>query len=114
MSREILLHETARLDINDIADYIARDSLAAADRFVDAVGDAFERLAEMPGMGVRREFNNPRLAGMRMWPVTGFSKHLIFYRATETRLEVIRVLHGSRDLETLFASFEPEESSAGE
>ena len=60
----------------------------------------------MPGMGVSREYGNPRLKGMRMWPVPGFKNYLIFYRATETELEVLRVLHGARDIESLF---QPEE-----
>ncbi len=40
---------------------------------------------------------------MRIWisgtsDPKGFDWYLIFYRLTETTIEVVRVLHGSRDL----------------
>ncbi len=56
-------------------------------------------LADMPGMGAPREHGG--LKGLRMWPVRGFERHLIFYRPIEDGIEVIRVLHASRDLEGL-------------
>jgi plasmid stabilization system protein ParE len=30
--------------------------------------------------------------------VPGFPKHLIFYRVDDDRVEVVRVIHGARDL----------------
>ena len=33
-----------------------------------------------------------------MWQVRGFEKHLIFYRPIKDGIEIIRVLHASRDL----------------
>ncbi|MEX1025024.1 MAG: type II toxin-antitoxin system RelE/ParE family toxin [Planctomycetota bacterium] len=46
--------------------------------------------------------NRAALAGLRSFPVKGFDKHLIFYRSTEHGIEVLRVLHGARDLGTIF------------
>lgn len=34
--------------------------------------------------------------------VAGFEKHLIFYQANDTELRVIRMLHSSRDIESIF------------
>lgn len=102
MSRAIVVHELARLDVVDSAYHIAQDSLEASDRFAEAVDAAYERLADMPGIGVSREYQNPKLMGMRMWPVPGFSRHLVFYRATATELHVLRVIHGARDIERIF------------
>ena len=102
MSRRIVVHDQARFDVIDIAYYIAEDSLDAADRFVEAVDAAYWRLAEMPGIGSAREYGNAKLKGMRMWPIPGFSKHLIFYRATDTEVRIIRVLHGARDIAGIF------------
>jgi plasmid stabilization system protein ParE len=34
--------------------------------------------------------------------VTGFENILVFYRTREGVLEIVRVLHGARDLEALF------------
>ena len=81
--------------------YIARDNLNAANRFVAAAERAFQLLAGMPAMGSRRRLDSPKLSGLRMWPVPGFEKHLIFYRPIEGGIEVMRVLHASRDLATI-------------
>ncbi|HVC80627.1 MAG TPA: type II toxin-antitoxin system RelE/ParE family toxin [Chloroflexota bacterium] len=102
MSRRIIVHSAARSDVIDIAYYIAEDSLTAADRFVEAVDAAYSRLADMPEIGAAREYGDPALKGMRMWPVPGSPKHLIFYRATATEVRIVRVLHGARDLARIF------------
>lgn len=102
MSRLILVHEEARFDAIDAAYYIAEDSLAASNRFAEAIDATYEQLATMPGIGVIREYGNPKMKGMRMCPVQGFPKYLIFYRATDTELRVFRILHGSQDIESIF------------
>ena len=86
----------------DVADYLAeRGSLDASDRFLAATEAAFKKLAAMPGMGVFRDYG-PEFSGLRMWPVPKFTKYLIFYTATEETLEVVRVLHGARNLPQIF------------
>lgn len=42
------------------------------------------------------------LAGMRFHSVHGFRKYLIFYIPGSEGIEIVRVLHGARDLKTLF------------
>jgi toxin ParE1/3/4 len=49
-------------------------------------------------MGSPREFRNPHLAGIRQWRIPGFEKYLIFYRPLEDGIEILRVLHGARDI----------------
>lgn len=88
----------ARNDIILEAYTIGERDLNASDRFLSAVEAAIRRLAEMPGLGAARPFSNPLLGEMRMWPVPGFRKYLVFYRATAEVLEVVRVLHGARDI----------------
>ena len=56
----------------------------------------------MSGMGTAREYNDPALVDVRMGRVVGFPHHLIFYRPAESGVEVIRVLHAKRDIESLF------------
>jgi toxin ParE1/3/4 len=92
----------AEADIDAQADYIAQNSPRAARRFYAAVRKSAEDLAVMPGLGSRCEFASPRAAELRMLPIPGFKNHLIFYRPVENGIEVIRVLHGARDLESLF------------
>ncbi len=86
-------------DLINLSARIAEDDLAAADCFLDAVADSFERLTQMPYIGVERRFTNPQLSGVRMWFVKGYEKHLIFYRVTDDAIEIIRVLHAARDIE---------------
>lgn len=67
---------------------------------LDALEDAAGRLLATPRIGAERPFG--RIEGLRMWRVPGFEKHLIFYRETADGIEIIRVLHGARDLAGLF------------
>jgi toxin ParE1/3/4 len=53
-------------------------------------------------MGNPREFRDPALTGMRSWPIRGFGNHLVFYRPTDDGIEILRVLHGARDLRRVF------------
>jgi toxin ParE1/3/4 len=71
-------------------------------RFEKAVQNLAHRLAGMPGIGVPRSFRNPELHDMRRLTVTGFESWLLFYRDTGDRIDVIRVLHGARDIEAIF------------
>ncbi len=38
-----------------------------------------------------------------MWHVKGYENYFIFYSVVENTVEVIRVLQGSRDIESLFS-----------
>jgi len=71
-------------------------------RFLGAIEESLEQVAEFPLLGKTREFQNEQLKGVRMWHVKGYENYLIFYAASESAIEVIRLLHGSRDIEELF------------
>jgi toxin ParE1/3/4 len=89
-------------DLDDQAAYLATEaSLETALRFYDAAGTTFGKLAGMPGLGERWPSANPRLSGLRVWRIEGFEKHLIFYRATDDGIEIVRILHGARDIDTV-------------
>ena len=96
MTRRAFRQPRARWDIIEQAAYIGRNDPRAAERFQDAVQQAEQMLADMPGIRAPRSFRH--LQNVRMWRVPGFAKHLIFYRPTAQGIEVIRVLHASRDL----------------
>jgi len=98
-SRRVERRPRARLDVLEQATYLGEEATEElALRFVDAVDAALRRLADTPEIGRLRQFRSPRLAGLRSWPVPGFPKHLIFYRVDEDLVDVIRVIHGARDL----------------
>ena len=58
----------------------------------------FSQLAKMPGMGKVTQLVLPRFGEVWQWRIRKFEDHLIFYRIQETKIEVLRVLQGTRDL----------------
>jgi toxin ParE1/3/4 len=102
-SRRIVVRPRADQDLTEHAQYIARDNVEAGLRFYAAAEETFQALAALPKMGSARDYRNPRLTGLRMWRVKDFEKYLIFYRPMPSGIEVIRVLHGERDIEAILA-----------
>lgn len=92
----------ANRDLAEIAEYYGGESLDLELRFIEAAEEAFSNLAAMPEKGAKREYFHPKLKGLRMWSIPDFPKILIFYNPQENGVEVVRVLHSSRDIDTLF------------
>ena len=104
MSQEIVESDEAIKDAIDTADYIAAQrNLNASDEFLAAVKEGYRLLALMPSAGSLRDYGNPALTGMRMWPVPRFRNYLIFYLVTQEQVKILRVLHGAQNLEAIFA-----------
>lgn len=100
--KRILRTPAARIDVVEIAVYLGTEaSVEIADRFLDALESAYEQLAEAPEVGSPYRTTNPALTHLRKWRVPTFPNHLIFYHPTKGGVEVVRVLHGARDLEPL-------------
>ena len=102
--RRIVRRIAASIDVLEAAERIATGNPEAAGRFIRAVRATEEMLLSAPGIGPIREFDNPALVGMRFHLVRGFRKYLIFYMPRSNGIEVVRVLHGARDLGALFGS----------
>ena len=83
-------------DLQELWDYIATENLDAADRVIDTLFVAFERLAAMPGLGHRREDLTDR--PLRFWTVDAY---LVIYRAERTPIEIVAVTRGGRDIPRL-------------
>ncbi len=89
----------AEQDIDSAARYYDQEgSLALGLRFYDSVEGGLLQISRNPEIGSLRHSNNATLAGVRYWPVPSFENHLIFYRVTPEAVDVLRVLHGARDL----------------
>ena len=102
MSLRIQVTDQAATDAINIADYLAgRSSFNTSDRFLNATTQAYRQLADMPGMGAPRDYGQS-FSGLRMWHVPKFPLYLIFYRATDTELTILRVLHGAQNVEQIF------------
>lgn len=84
-------------DILDIVRGIRPHNPGAAIRFVEAFKSSVELLARMPDLGrVRPDLGSRET---RSWRVGRFGNYLIFYEVLPGRLRLLRVLHGSRDLQ---------------
>jgi len=86
----------ARADLIEIWSYIADDSAANADAFIDKLFETMQLLAGKPGSGRHREELAP---GMQSFP---FGRYIIFYRVVTSAIEIVRGLHGARDIENIF------------
>lgn len=98
MKRRIAVFAPADRDLDEIADYLAADDLRVAARFLQTVAQTYENLAAQPGMGKLYECDFVTTRPVRYWPISGFTNYLLFYRVSDEAVEVLRVLHGSRDL----------------
>ena len=89
----IVLQPRAKADLSDIWQFIAEDSDDQADAFIDLIDQKFQLLAQQSGLGRRRE----ELAeGLRSFPV---GRYVIFYLPIPGGVQIVRVLHGARDIE---------------
>ena len=84
----------ARSDLKEIRDFIARDKLSVASQYMAMLKQKCELLANSPGLGIQRD----EYCRLYKFPVDSY---LIFYRPSQTGIDVIRVLHGSRDIDSI-------------
>lgn len=93
---QLRISPRASSDLIEIWSYIADDSVANADAFIDKMYETIELLASQPGSGRRREELAP---GIQSFPI---GRYIIFYRVVAGAIEIVRVLHGARDIENIF------------
>lgn len=98
----LLITPQAELDIDAVITYLLEVNPNAATQFVGELRATFELLADNPQLGTKRHYRNRDLANIRLFPVKKYQTYLIFYLSSDVTLEIIRVLHGRRDLEALF------------
>ena len=93
----IAVRPKASEDLAEIWAYIARDSLRRADAMSLRFDREFRSLARRPGIGRSR----PELClGLRSISVRSY---VVFYFPRRHGIEIVRVLHGARDVRPLFA-----------
>ena len=92
---EFRLSALAESDLTDIWNYRADSGEEQADALIDRFVEQFVMLTTFKEAGRQR----PDIrAGLRSFAMEGY---VIFYRVVKDDIEIIRVLHGSRDIETL-------------
>lgn len=92
----LVVRPQALTDLDEIFDYIAEDSLDRAIAFIKKLHGQMEKLAGSPSMGRRRD---ELLPGLRSFT---YGNYLIFYIPLDDGADIVRVLNGARDIETLF------------
>jgi plasmid stabilization system protein ParE len=92
----VVITEAAKVDLIAIGDYIAEHTPVRAATFIDELLDSCFRLADRPRAC-------PLVPRYEHWGVRRrvHGSYLIFYRIREDLVEVVHVLHGARDYETL-------------
>ena len=100
----IIRSPQARVDLVKIGDDVAErmQSLASAHRVLDAIEEKLKLLSRHPMSGQAR----PDLhQDVRCFPV-GKYDYTVFYRPVNDGIEVVRVLHSSRDIPRIFRTGE--------
>jgi len=93
---DLVISPEAEQDLVDIWLYIAEDQPINADHFLERLEEHAKRVAEFNDMGIDR----PELAlNLKSFPV---DRYILFYRQIENGVELVRVLHSSRDMNLIF------------
>lgn len=104
----LFLRPRADRDIDHAALFLLATSTAdVACRFLGAIQAACDTLRQYPRIGTPVDTFSSRLRGVRVWPVPGFRSTLSFYVDADTTIEIVRVLHGARDLERILGRRRP-------
>ncbi len=89
---KVVIRPRALVDLAEIWDYIAADSIEQADRLIDFIDAKFKTLAKQPGMGRSRSELATDLHSFAV------GNYVIFYAPNSNGIDVVRVLHGARDV----------------
>ena len=93
----------ARLDLLEQFVYLGEQaSVEVAERYFAAVEETCVLLVTQPQSGAPYHSGIERLAGLRRVPVKGFEKYMLFYMPRMGGIDVVRVLHAARDIESIF------------
>lgn len=100
----LVFRPEAEADLADIYDHIADDSPARAEKFVALLRERCGALRQHPRMGRTRDELRPGLRSLLI------ERYVVIYHVIEDAVEIVAVVHGSRDIEALF---EQEEEGPG-
>lgn len=88
------LSRQAERDLEDIWVYLTQQDELLADKQIAQILDRFPMLSQFPNMGKQRD---DLMAGLRSFPV---KPYIIFYNKITDGIEVVRVLHQARDIDS--------------
>ena len=97
MARRIAWTEVAAADLEEAADYIARDSARYAAAFVREVRAAARSLTRMAARGrIVPEFGDPNYRELIV------RSYRLIYHLSPTAVTIIGFIHGARDMRSLW------------
>lgn len=91
------------VDLEEIWSHIAEESEDSANKTIAKIIEKFQKLLIFPKIGKER---HELFIGLRSFPE---GNYIIFYQETAAGIEIVRVLHGSRDLDRIFDEMTPTE-----
>jgi toxin ParE1/3/4 len=91
MTRRVRTTVHAEEDIRQIARWIARDNVPAAEKWIDDIDRAFSKLIKTPGIGTDRGDIRPKLRSVP------FGNYLLFFKSSRQYVTIVRVIHAARD-----------------
>ncbi|MBD2458619.1 type II toxin-antitoxin system RelE/ParE family toxin [Nostoc sp. FACHB-87] len=95
--KQHIISPAASFDLAEIIDYFTVRNIEAGERFIDEFEKKCKYLANFPNMG--RSYANIK-HDLRGVPLNGY---IILYRIIDSGIEIVRVVSGYRNLESLFA-----------
>ncbi len=90
-----LISPEADKDLDEIWLHIAQDHEPAADKMILKIFDAVDQLVRMPLIGRGRSELHSLVRSYAVTP------YVIFYIPTESVIQIVRILHGARDIEEI-------------
>ncbi|RAM49252.1 MAG: type II toxin-antitoxin system RelE/ParE family toxin [Hapalosiphonaceae cyanobacterium JJU2] len=91
------LSQQAEQDLEDIWTYLSQQDQLVADQQIAQILNRFPMLAQFPDMGRKRD---DLLKELRSFPA---QPYVVFYTKIADGIEIVRVLHQSRDVESQFS-----------
>lgn len=102
MNPRYVIRPKADADLDHQALYLAEEANAElGHRFLVAAHETFTLLASHPEMGWHPRLKHPDLVSLRTFRISGFERMVVLYRTLSDGVEILRVIHGSRDIAAL-------------
>jgi toxin ParE1/3/4 len=92
----VVVTAAAKTDLLAIRDYITQASPDRAETFIEELLDCCDALADQHGLFPLV----PRYESLAIRRRI-YGRYLIFYRVQNSNIEIIHILHGARDIDTL-------------
>ena len=97
-SKPVIPRQLANQNVDEAIDYyLSEGAEQAAFGFIEALEQAYTHIGRHSVTGSPRYAHELNFPGPRSWPLTHYP-HLVFYIERNDHIDVLRVLHGQRDI----------------